>query len=104
MASSRDTRNGPDWRDVAQAAEYMEKTLGCVIVIRGVMRTLTKPASIVWIAEAYRELREIGVVKPWASASVSMLTRGAGGTDAALLLLLYELDKDAYRQTNGVQL
>ena len=85
------------------AVAYMEKTLGVVITVRAMFRPKTKPASIVWIAEAWADVQAIGGQRPLASASVSMLTRGGGGTDAALLLLLYELDKDFYRLNEGIQ-
>lgn len=103
MASSRDTRNGPDWKDVASAAQGFERATGWWIRIRADLRLRGSQPHIVWIAEATELIPPRGVAPRSASASVSMLTSGVGGTDAALLLLLYELDKDIYRQVTGLQ-
>lgn len=102
LASNRDTSNGPDWRDVAAAAKHFAREWEAEVKIWAELRTCGSQPHIVWIAEA----RELGVktqeAKCLGSASVSMLTRGAGGTDAVLLLLLYELDRDIYRNVIGV--
>lgn len=102
MAQSRISSNAPDWRDVAAAAGFMQRSLGIVVTIRAEMSVRHSPQSILWIAEAWRKNVTTGVVELWASSSVSMLVRGGGGTDAAHLLLLYELDRDCYRRMNEI--
>lgn len=102
LASSRDTSNGPDWRDVAQAFLYLEKLTGGKVSLRAELRPTSPQDSIVWIADLWLENLVNGGPKHLGSASVSMLTRGGGGTDAALLLLAYELDKDIYRRSEGL--
>jgi len=102
LPSSRDTSNGPDWRDVAAAAKHFEQEWEAHIVVELQWRTVSSQPHIVWIASAIEMGKPKAEAALLGSASVSMLTRGAGGTDAALLLLLYELDKDIYRRTIGV--
>jgi len=101
LGSNRDTLNGPDWRDAASALLYLEELTGGKVEVRADLRPTKGSASIVWVGDVWSALSEDGVRLHLASASVSMLTRGGGGTDAALLLLAYELDKDLYRRTEG---
>lgn len=102
MASNRDTSNGPDWRDVAAAFLHLEEVGGRPISITAELWKKGNLSSIVWTARVLDRDPETGEVSASASASVSMLTRGAGGTDAALLLLAYELDRDMYRQSEDL--
>ena len=102
MAVSRSTSNGPDWRDAAIAFLDIEKTAGAPVMLRSEVRTKPSRPHFVWIAECLIPPHEDGAPPVLASASVSMITRGGGGTDAALLLLAYELDRDVYRKMTGI--
>lgn len=84
------------------AFKACEEMNGLVVHLRAELRTQPSQPHFVWIAEAYENIAQIGVARPWASASVSMLTRGDGGTDVALLLLAYELDRDIFRRQSGI--
>jgi hypothetical protein len=103
LASSRGTLNGPDWRDVATAmVEFQEMWNGVILIgitasMKGRLPNLSLTASMALpgngnAAHAFS-----------ASASVSMLAGPSMDTDGALLYLLYELDKDLYRQIEGIQ-
>lgn len=101
MASSRDSSNGPDWKDVASAAYHFESVWEGTVEIVGRVSGATRQPSLYWTAVLCRRNQETGEVERLDLASVSMLTRGSGDTNAALLLLLYELDKELYRRFEG---
>lgn len=102
MASSRDTLNGPDWRDVAAAVDQFQEDWGGFVALtislsgKGKFRTLTILATV---SERPVSLADR---QPSASASVNSKAFGAGDFSQALLSALYELDKEVYRQTVGV--
>lgn len=102
MASSRNTSNGPDWKDVVRAAnEYAREWGGVVTIVLSPYGSDKLPAMTV-IARLYADQTAAMGAKPLASASVS-LNGGAGGAlSAAALSALYELDKELYRQQIGV--
>lgn len=102
LASSRDTQNGPDWKDVARAAqEYAQQWQGVVTLSLRPYGT-GKHSKMTVIAQLWPEVAAIGVVPPLASASVNLPGNAAGDTDVALLLALYELDKEVYRREIGM--
>lgn len=102
LASSRDTRNGPDWKDVARAFLDFQEQLG-----KGISVVLTVSGSqlspqLHLIAVASDGDRVLGAVGRCYSASVSMPSTGVGDLNAALLCLGYELDREAYRRGQGM--
>lgn len=101
MASNRDTSNGPDWKDVAAAAYHFEEVWEARVEIVGKVSGATKQPTLYWTAVLIETDGKTGEVKRSDLASVSMLTRGGGDTNSALLLLLYELDKELYRRVEG---
>lgn len=54
------------------------------------------------VANVHQQYRDVGAVKPLASASVTMPTTGYGDLCAACLSALYELDKEMYLRQIGV--
>lgn len=102
MHRNRMTQNGPDWRDVTSAALHYAEMWGKTVAI--VLRpggTGPHPVLTV-VAQAYNFRSEVGVVQPWASASVAMPASGVGDLSAAALSALYELDKEVYRRETGI--
>lgn len=104
MAVSRDTSNGPDWKDVTRALLHFEKELRASIKISLRAGGTEKSPILLMVASMLMENPVSGGPQLSASASVSMPGRGAGDIAAALHSLVYELDKDAYRQIEGIQL
>lgn len=102
MASSRSTLNAPDWKDVTAAAQFMASGLEGVITLSLRPAGSSKRPSMTVVAQLWREQREIGAVKPLASASVLLTMERGGALEAACLSALYELDKEMYRRTIGV--
>lgn len=103
MASSRDTSSGPDWKDVVRALLYLEKTSDTSIRL-GLRAGGTERNPVLLLVASAVSAEDISPgASIWASASVSMPGVGVGDTDAALLYLVYELDKDIYRQEQGIQ-
>lgn len=92
MASSRDTRNGPDWRDVAASMEQMVGEYGEEIEIVLRPSIVKRQPSI--SVEVRAALRAYPGQDPEHLASVKsdMLTTRATGFEMVLLLLLYDLD------------
>jgi hypothetical protein len=102
LAPSRDTLNGPDWKDVTSAANHFARDWGAFVGV--VMRPSgsDRHPVLTMVACVWGELRDVGVAPPLVSASVSMPGSGAGDMCAAALSALYELDKQMYRQTIGL--
>lgn len=102
MASSRGTLNGPDWKDVVGAAQaFAQDWSGVVTLSLRPAGTLKNPILTI-VAQLWADQRSVGVVRPLASASVSMPGSGVGDIHAAALSALYELDKEIYRREIGV--
>lgn len=98
MASSRDTSNGPDWRDVARAAlEFSNLWQGVVTIHLRPYGTQNAPKMTV-VASLWADQKSVGVAKPLASASVNLPGTGGGDFDAVALLALYELDREVFRR------
>jgi len=102
LASSRDTQNGPDWKDVARALLDFERTLDCSISVTVKAAGSFRTPLLLMQAAAWGHATDSQEAKLLASASVSMPGAGAGDIAAALLLLGYELDKEAYRRQEGM--
>lgn len=102
MASSRDTSNGPDWKDVTRALLDFQRSWEHPITIRLVPSGTFKFPKLTMQACAWSEDPESPAATCLAYASVSMPGNGAGDLCAALLLLGYELDKDVYRREMGI--
>jgi len=102
LASRLGTSNGPDWQDVTRAAlDYAETWGGAVTIHLRPYGTQKDPRMTV-VASLYADQAAVGVLKPLASASVALPGGTAGGTSAAALLALYELDKEIYRREIGL--
>lgn len=95
MASNRDTSNGPDWKDVARAMEAWAEDWNSHVVITVEQVTRKSQPILRLIAKAPCRYDENGEVVLWVSVSVDMHTTRATGFEAALLLLLYDLDAKA---------
>lgn len=102
MASSRISLNTPDWMDVRTAIEALQETLEGRIVVTiqhtnaKSLRALSLTATLFKDAESALDQAVL------ASASAFIQGGGIGATDAALLSLLYDLDRDYYRREVGI--
>lgn len=95
MASNRDTSNGPDWKDVARGMEaWREDWLSNPTITLEVTTRKSQP-SLCLTAKAPCKYDANGEAVLWVSVSVDMHTTRAMGLEAALLLLLYDLDAKA---------
>jgi len=81
---------------------YMAQELGGTVAIMLHPYGSEKKPQMTVVAGFWAERSHVGVHKPLISASVNLSTSGVGGTSAACLLALYELDKEAYRREIGV--
>lgn len=103
MASSRDTSNGPDWRDVVRAGLELSSVWEVPFTVTMVLTGTAKSPEMVLEAETTAEAPENGGARPSGCARVSMRSGVAGSLEAGLLRLLYELDADIYRKDEGMQ-
>ena len=83
---------------------YLEKEFGGTIRVTMRVAGSQKEPLLLLLAALEGPQGANGGRRLLASASVSMPARGVGATDAALLSLMYELDKDVYRRTQGMGL
>lgn len=103
MASSRDTSNGPDWKDVARAMLEFEGGEENILTVKIAASGTQNAPKLLLLAAKTGPAGAPLVPQLLGSASVHMPGSGAGDLCAALLSLLYELDKDEYRRTEGLQ-
>lgn len=103
MPVSRDTSNGPDWKDITRVAHELAELWGCRVEVK--LRPLGSPRrpELLVMAEAWRQDHVNGEVTRLGCSSVSMQSGRCGSLAAAAFVALYELDRDIYRQTEGVQ-
>lgn len=102
MASSRISLNTPDGKDVASAALALGKDVEGVVVVT--LRfggtegrpTVTAEANMLAQDIDQRVLRLLG------SASARLTGNELMALPAALLSLLYDLDRDIYRRSEGL--
>lgn len=102
MASSRISLNTPDGKDVASAALALGKDVdGVVVVTLRFGGTGGRPSVA---AEANMLLQDIDqrVLRLLGSASARLTGSELMALPAALLSLLYELDRDIYRRSEGL--
>ena len=98
LASSRDTSNGPDWRDVAQAMLNYEHFNGCQIEVAVTALKGTKTPDLCVIARSLKDNEDgLGVIV-LASASVRALQTQYRSMDAVILKCLYDLDVAMWSQ------
>lgn len=102
MASKGNTSNGPDWRDVVAAANAYGRDWDAFVALHLRPGGTEKSPRMTVVAAVYTEIKDVGVAKPLASASVLIPGSSAGGISAAALSALYELDKEMYRMTTGI--
>lgn len=86
---------------VSATKQFSQDWNGCVTISLRPYGTFEDPKMTV-VAQLWADQKAVGVAKPLASASVLLSTNGGGGTSAACLLALYELDKEVYRREVGV--
>jgi len=95
LASNRDTSNGPDWKDVAAAMGDWRETWNSNPQVLIEVKLRKNQPTLHLTAKAPCKYDENGEAVLWVSVSADMLTTRAGGFEAALLLLLYDLDAKA---------
>lgn len=92
MAASRDTSNGPGWRDVASALQSFEAMNKVHLEIRmGVAEYRNAPDLTMEIL-AHQDKEKIGVAACLASANASAGSQGFRTIEALTLFLLYQID------------
>lgn len=102
MASSRSTQNGPDWKDAIVALLAVGKATGGRVVVR-LSPAGTEGRPVLHLtAEVLAEDEDHMVLRTLASASSRMTGSYDGDLATALLSLGYELDRDAYRRSEGL--
>lgn len=103
LALSRDSSNGPDWKDIASALIEIQESWGvtCTVRVNAVGRG--KFAKLMLSAQALIPEAENGGVNLSGSASVILSAGGAGAMEQALFRLVHELDADLYRKDMGLQ-
>jgi len=100
LASSRDTSNGPDWQDVAQAIlNYQSFWQGRAELVLSAVAG-PKTGDLVIVARVLSGEVEGPAPSIWASASVSCRREGYKGLESAIMKALFDLDIALYR-TNG---
>ena len=101
MASSRDTRNGPDWQDVAAAVVNYQNFTGVVFVVELTATAGAKSPDLIVTAHGYEKATKALGVRPLVSASVSCRAQGYVSLESAVMKALFDLDVALYR-VNGV--
>lgn len=101
MASSRDTRNGPDWQDVAAAMENYKLFTGVEFVVELTSAAGAQSAGLFVTAHAYEKGKRALGARPLASASVSCRQAMFVSLEAVVMKALFDLDVALY-QVNGV--
>jgi len=97
LASSRDTSNGPDWKDVIQAIfnyqQFWDAHAEIVICAEGGGKT----GDLVIVARALRGRECEAAPTTLASVSVSCRREGYKGLESAIMKALFDLDVAIYR-------
>lgn len=102
MASKQGTSNGPDWRDVWAFMEELERELGGLVTVT-VQRSNVLGSQSIYLAAKWEAHEPVAVGVPlWASVSATFPGNGVRGFEAALLSLVYDLDKELYRRIEGM--
>lgn len=98
MPSARDTKNGPDWKDLASVMESLEADQEAVVTIGLALRRWENHLGFTMTALLTAAVPVVLDPPVLASASVSFPGNGATDFEAALLSLLYALDHELARQ------
>jgi len=92
LASSRETSNGPDWRDVHTSLQYLQEDHNCTIVLSvGPCGTKMKPDLHLWVT-ATKEDTETGVPQPLLSVNSRFTRMNVQTLEAAIMSLVHQLD------------
>jgi hypothetical protein len=92
LASSRDTRNGPDWKDITQAVINYELFNRCQIDVTLSFSKDGKHGGCLIVADAHGQRGEPPDQKHLASASVRCTNDGYLTLEAYILKCLFDLD------------
>jgi hypothetical protein len=97
LASSRDTRNGPDWRDVAQAILNYQGfwCARCEIVVTA--EHGTKTGDLIVTARALKDSDTAPGPVVLASASVSARSQNYVSLESVVMKALFDCDVAMYR-------
>lgn len=92
LASSRDTRNGPDLRDVTAVMMAFEAINQVELVIHLTVEQISMRNYLVMEAQAFDKLKPKAEARLLASANAKVGSSDPRTMDAAIMQLMYKLD------------
>lgn len=105
MASSRDSSNTPDWRDIASAMAAYEQQEACTLELTVVSAGSAEKPDMRLVLRSGLEVGEDGEVKPSVYASALCSKERFRTLESAILFLLYQLDfMSALREFDGIDI
>lgn len=101
MASSRDTSNGVDWKDLADILLRFEKENSVEVLVTITTEVKNNKQDLRLTLQPYDTKGEEVAPMPWAFVSATCSSTNRKTLEAALLALLYQLDFKLARNEFG---